>query len=104
MKPFSSSCTFLALEVRLIKGLFDRRAPLVSSLHLGHIFGASPRHCCDDKHSKHGNCQNNWTFSLAVEWLGGGGGLSEASLVFGGDEEQVERGGRGFRVGGGLVV
>lgn len=26
------------------------------------------------------------------------------SLVFGGDEEQVERGGRGFRVGGGLVV
>lgn len=50
---------------------------------------------------KHGNCQNNWTFSLAVDR---GGGWSEASLVFGGDEEQVERGGRGFRVGGGLVV
>lgn len=36
--------------------------------------------------------------------MDGGGGASEASLVFGGDEEQVERGGRGLRVGGGLVV
>lgn len=37
-------------------------------------------------------------------WTAEGGGASEASLVFGGDEEQVERGGRGLRVGGGLVV
>lgn len=38
-----------------------------------------------------------------MEGGGGGGGRGGESSVWG-DEEQVERGGRGFRVGGGLVV
>lgn len=101
MKPLSSSSTFFALELYNTGGLLDQCAPLVPSLRLRHIFGTPPRHCCDYKHLKDGNCKNNWTFLLAVD---GGGGASEASLVFGGDEEQVERGGRGLRVGGGLVV
>lgn len=101
MKPLSSSSTFFALELHETGGFLGQCAPLVPSLHLRHIFGAPPRRCCAYKHLKHGNCESNWTFSLAVD---GGGGASEASLVFGGDEEQVEGGGRGFWVGGGLVV
>lgn len=101
MKPLSSSSTFFALELHDTDGLLDQCAPLVPSLHLRRLLAAPPRLWCDYKHLKHGNCKNNWSFSLAVD---GGGGASEASLVFGGDEERVEGGGRGFRVGGGLVV
>lgn len=103
MKPRSSSSTFFTLELPETGGFLDPCAPLVPSPHLGHIFGAPARRCCAYKHLNHGNCESNWTFSLAVDG-GGGGGVSEASLVFGGDEEQVEGGGRGFWVGGGLVV
>lgn len=97
MTPLSPRTTFSALELNNKKGLLDYCALLFLSLGLHLILASSLQQRSDYKQMKHGNWKNNWTFSLAED-LGVWGGVSvggKTLCVFGGDEEQVERGGRG---------
>lgn len=103
MTPLSPCATFSSLEVKAKRGPLKKSAPCAWFFPRPlFLFASLLRPRSDCKQLKHrGNWKNGWTFSLA-ENRGGGVSWRQDSVCVWGGGEQVERGGREFRVGWGV--